>query len=244
MLRILSAKIFREDIEDYGLPTVAFENFDDIKKYMDLNNDTYKFLLPVSIGDFAESNVPACFSNKEKELYDFYEVQKKHNKRKAFIISDFSVDNLDDICYSGTIHLSSNTISSGIEDKNTVITITYQNPIKTYAEKNISPRDLPEDVVVKYNRLSDNDHSFPEISDKSNHPKQETQSILLQAFDASLKLHDISFAYDGTDYSNYVLFYVNNKGKINIYEIVGEKSFINKEEKPIQLIKKELSRLK
>lgn len=68
MLRLFSAKIFRECLEDYSLPIYAFENFDDVEKAIDMKNGTYKFCLPVSVGDFPEVNVPACFSNEENEL--------------------------------------------------------------------------------------------------------------------------------------------------------------------------------
>ena len=105
MLRLFTPTVFRESVSDYSLPIVAFESFDDVEKEIDLSSKTFKFLLPVSIGDFAESNVPACFSNDENELRRFYEQQVNENNRHAFIISDFQVEDLDDICYSGTINL-------------------------------------------------------------------------------------------------------------------------------------------
>ena len=243
MLRLFTPTVFRESVSDYSLPIVAFESFDDVEKEIDLSSKTFKFLLPVSIGDFAESNVPACFSNDENELRRFYEQQVNENNRHAFIISDFQVEDLDDICYSGTINLKSNVDSYGIH-KDTTISLTYMNPIKTYAEKHISPRDLPEEVIAKFDRYEDMEHAFPKITDKSTHSVRERQQILVQAFDAARKLHDASFAYDGLDYNNYVLYYVDKNGKINLYEIVGEESFIKKAKVPTDLINEELNRIK
>lgn len=114
MLRILSSKIFREDLYEYALPMWAFENFDDVKTKIDMMNNTYKFCLLVSIGDFAETNVPACFSNNEDELREFARVQTETNHRKAFIISDFKVTDMTKICFSGII----NTDSKKARNKN------------------------------------------------------------------------------------------------------------------------------
>ena len=94
MLRIFSSKIFREDLREFSLPMLAFERFDDVKKKINTSSNTYKFCLPVSIGDFPETNVPACFSNSEDELKQFVETQIKINHRKAFIISDFKVSDI------------------------------------------------------------------------------------------------------------------------------------------------------
>ena len=91
----------------------AFENFEDIERAIDLNTGTYKFCIPVSIGDFSEIKVPACFSNDVEEFRAFVEQQKTEKRRKAFIISDFQVDDLDTICYSGVISTSS---QKGISD--------------------------------------------------------------------------------------------------------------------------------
>ena len=68
MLRLFSSKIFREDLSDYALPIYAFENFEDIKRVIDMENGTYKFCLPASIGDFPEVNVPAWCSFEQEEL--------------------------------------------------------------------------------------------------------------------------------------------------------------------------------
>ena len=76
MLRLLSPRIFREGPKEYALPMFAFEDIDDVFKNWDLYNCTYKFLLPVSVGDFKEINVPACFSNNPDVLREFYEEQK------------------------------------------------------------------------------------------------------------------------------------------------------------------------
>ena len=246
MLRLLTPMVFREATPEYSLPVIAFENWNDIKENKSINIDTntFKFLLPVSIGDFAESNVPACFSNNEEELKKFYDQQVTENHRKAFIISDFQVEDLDDICYSGTIQIKSNIDSTGNINKNTTITITYMNPIKTYAEKHISPRDLPSEVTFEYDRCSDMDHSIPKIKNISPMPTKMNQQIIIQAYDAAKKLHDASLAYDGLEYNNYILYYVDKNGKINLYENIGEKSFINKESIPNDLIRQELNRVK
>ena len=79
MLRLLSPRIFREGPKEYALPMFAFEDIDDVFKNWDLYNGTYKFLLPVSVGDFEEINVPACFSNDPDVLRAFYEEQKIKN---------------------------------------------------------------------------------------------------------------------------------------------------------------------
>lgn len=244
MLRIFTPMVFRETTPEYSLPVIAFENWKDIEEKINLKDNSFKFLLPVSIGDFAETNVPACFSNKEEELKQFYEQQINENHRKAFIISDFQVKDLDDICYSGTIQIESNIDSTGNSNKNTTITITYMNPIKTYAEKHISPRDLPPEVTVKYDRCSDMDHSIPQITNISDMPTKKNQQIIVQAYDAARKLHDASLAYDGLEYNNYILYYVDKNNKINLYEIIGEKSFLNKENIPNNLIRQELNRIK
>ena len=244
MLRLFSSKIFREDVSNYGLPMVAFEDFNDLDGNIDLDNNSYKFLIPVSIGDFAETNVPACFSNNKDELRSFYNEQKSKNKRQAFLISDFLVDDIDDILYSGTIHVSAKKGYKNTDDKTTTITISYKNPIKTYALEHVSPRDLSEDVVANFERFTDDEHSFPRIETNGIHPIRKAQSILVQAFDASKNLHEASLVYDGNDYSNYVLFYVDRLGKIKLYEIIGAESFVNRARKPRELIREELDIVK
>jgi hypothetical protein len=244
MLRLFSSKIFREDVPDYALPMFAFENFDDLEGNLELDNGTYKFLIPVSVGDFPETNVPACFSNNKEELRSFYNEQKNKNKRKAFIISDFLVDDMENILYSGTITVSSKPGYADTKDKSTTITVSYKNPIKTYATEHVSPRDLKEDVVATFDRMTDEEHSFPKITNKSSYPLRKAQSIIVQAFDASRKLHEASSVYDGSIYDNYVLFYVDQLGKIRLYEIVGAESFVNRSRKPQDLIREELDIVK
>ena len=76
MLILLSPRIFREGPKEYALPMFAFEDIDDVFKNWDLYNGTYKFLLPVSVGDFKEINVPACFSNNPDVLESFTKNKK------------------------------------------------------------------------------------------------------------------------------------------------------------------------
>lgn len=244
MLRLFSSKIFREDVSDYALPMFAFENFDDLDGNIDLDNGTFKFLIPVSVGDFPETNVPACFSNKKEELREFYNEQRTKNKRRAFIISDFLVDDMEDILYSGTITVSSKKGYKDTKDKSTTITVSYKNPIKTYATEHVSPRDLKEDVVATFERMTDIEHSFPKITNNSPYPLKKAQSIIVQAFDASRKLHEASSLYDGETYDNYILFYVDQLGKIRLYEIIGAESFVNRARKPRELIREELDIVK
>lgn len=244
MLRIFSSKIFREDVSDYALPMFAFENFDDLDGNIDLDNGTFKFLIPVSVGDFPETNVPACFSNNRDVLRNFYNEQRTKNKRKAFIISDFLVEDMEDILYSGTITVSSKKGYKDAKDMSTTVTVSYKNPIKTYATEHVSPRDLKEDVVATFERMTDLDHSFPKITNNSPYPLKKAQSIIVQAFDASKKLHEASSVYDGDDYDNYVLFYVDRLDRIRLYEIIGAESFVNKSRKPRDLIREELDIVK
>ena len=87
---------------------VAFDKFDNIMESdIDMDNGTYKFCLPVSIGDFPEVNVPTCFSNDTLELREFVNIQTKLFHRKAFIISDFQVTDLANVRFSGIISTSS-----------------------------------------------------------------------------------------------------------------------------------------
>lgn len=244
MLRMFSSKIFREDLSNYSLPMIAFEDFDDVKNGIDLNNGTYKFCLPVSIGDFAEVNVPACFSNSEEELRKFYVEQKTKNKRVAFIMSDFLVADLNDICYSGTINVCSKRVSGDEYDKNIVVGITYKNPIITYGTEGISPRDLPADVEASYNRITDLDHTFPKIVSNGKYPIMNSMDILLQAYEAGLKLHDSASCYDGKEYNEYALFYVDRNGRIKLYEVVGDESFLGRARKDNDLVRDELSVVK
>lgn len=244
MLRILSSKIFREDLNDYSLPMIAFENFDDVKNGIDLNNGTYKFCLPVSVGDFPEVNVTACFSNNEEELRAFCEEQKSKFGRRAFIMSDFLVKDLEDICYSGTINVSSKKIGKDMFDTNTVVSVTYKNPIITYGTEGISPRDLPADVEAFYSRITDFDHTFPKVKTNNKRPLKDSMDILLQAYEAGLKLHDSSMVYDGSEYNEYALFYVDKNGRIKLYEVVGDDSFLGRAKNDRELISEELGLIK
>lgn len=244
MLRLLSPRIFREGPKEYALPMFAFEDIDDVFKNWDLYNGTYKFLLPVSVGDFEEVNVPACFSNDPDVLREFYEEQKTKNKRKAFIISDFLVTDLDKLSYSGIINTSSVKDGKGMVDKSTTISLTYNNPILTYANEGISPRDLKADVEATYDRVSDMEHSIPKIVNKSDKPISFSRDILVQAFDAARKIHDVSHAYDGEEYNEYTLFYVDALGKVKLYEIIGEESFLKKAKKMPEIVKDELNVIK
>lgn len=244
MLRLLSPRIFRDGPKEYALPMLAFEDIDDVFKNWDLYNGTYKFLLPVSVGDFEEVNVPACFSNDPNVLREFYEEQKTKNKRKAFIISDFLVTDLDKLSYSGIINTSSTKDGKGMVDKSTTISLTYKNPILTYANEGISPRDLKADVEATYDRVSDMEHSIPEIVNKSDKPISLSRDILVQAFDAARKIHDASLAYDGEEYNEYTLFYVDALGKVKLYEIIGEESFLKKAKKMPEVVRDELDIVK
>lgn len=244
MLRFFSSKIFRVYLYNYSLPMIVFEDFDDVKNGIDLNNGTYKFCLPVSVGDFAEVNVPACFSNKEEELRRFYEEQKSKNKRVAFIMSDFLVTDLNSICYSGTINVSSKKVGREEYEKNIVVGVTYKNPIITYGTEGISPRDLPADIEATYSRFTDLEHTFPKIVSNGKYPIADSAKILLQAYEAGLKLHDSAFSYDGEEYNEYALFYVDCKGNIKLYEVVGEESFLGKSKVDRDLIKDELNFIK
>lgn len=215
MLRLLSPRIFREGPKEYALPMLAFEDIDDVFKNWDLYNGTYKFLLPVSVGDFEEVNVPACFSNDPDVLREFYEEQKTKNKRKAFIISDFLVTDLDKLSYSGIINTSSVKDGKGMVDKSTT-----------------------------YDRVSDMEHSIPKIVNKSDKPISFSRDNLVQAFDAARKIHDVSHAYDGEEYNEYTLFYVDALGKVKLYEIIGEESFLKKAKKMPEIVKDELNVIK
>lgn len=242
MLRIFSSKIFREDLNEFALPMWTFERFEDIKKKMNTLSDTYKFCLPVSIGDFPEINVPACFSNDENELKKFVDTQIKINHRKAFIISDFKVPDITDICFSGIINTSS---SKGLYDylnKSTTISITLKNPILTYGQEGISPRDLQADIELFYDHISEPSHAFPKINvKKDDFDLDKYKNIIYQAYMASIKIHEVSKRYDGEEYNEYALFFVDNKYRVWLYEIIGEESFLNRAVYNEKELKEELS---
>lgn len=241
MLRIFSSKIFREDLINYALPMWSFENFDDVVDKINIKSNTYKFVLPVSVGDFPETNVPACFSNNENELRSFCQMQTELNYRKAFIISDFQVSDLSDICYSGIIHISSKLGVSNYIDESTTISITLKNPILTYAQDGISPRDLPADIQLNYAHISNPHCAFPKINiKKEDFDLEKYKNIIYQAYMASVKLHEVAEQYDGQEYSEYALFFVDNKHNVKLYEIIGEESFLGKSKYNEKAIREEL----
>lgn len=245
MLRLFSSKIFREDLGEFALPMWAFEKFEDVKQKIDMKNNTYKFCLPVSIGDFAETNVPACFSSNEEELREFVKVQTETNHRKAFIISDFKVVDMSNICFSGIINTNSKRGLYNYFNKSTTISITLKNPILTYGQEGISPRDLPADIELYYESVSNPLCAFPKINiKKDNFDLDKYKSIIYQAYMASVKMHSVSERYDGEEYSEYALFFVDDKNKIWLYEIIGEKSFLGKSNYDEKMLKRELDLVK
>lgn len=245
MLRILSSKIFREDLSEYALPMWAFENFDDVEMNLDMSSGTYKFCLPVSIGDFPETNVPACFSNNVKELREFVNEQKKLYHRKAFIISDFQVMDLAKVCFSGVISTYSQKGICNFFDKSTTISITLKNPILTYGQEGISPRDLPADILMTYDHISEPLCAFPKIEIKNdNFDSQLYKNVIYQAYMASVKIHNIAEMYDGSEYKEHTLFFIDDKCKVWLYEIVGEESFLGKAKCDMNMLKDELSLIK
>lgn len=242
MLRLLSSKIFREDLDEFALPMWAFENFEDVKTKIDMENNTYKFCLPVSIGDFAETNVPACFSNNKNELRDFVRMQTEINHRKAFIISDFKVSDMKNICFSGIINTAQKKGLTNYLNKSTTISITLKNPILTYGQEGISPRDLPADVELYYENVSNPFCAFPKINiKKDNFDLDKYKDIIYQSYMASVKMHDVSEKYDGEEYSEYALFFVDDKNKIWLYEIIGEESFLGRANYDEKMLQDELS---
>lgn len=245
MLRILSSKIFREDLGEYALPMWTFEKFDDIENKINLDNGTYKFCLPVSIGDFSETNVPACFSNNVEELKDFVSIQQKNNSRKAFIISDFQVYDLANVCFSGVISTHSKKGMYNYFDKTTTISITLKNPILTYRQERISPRDLKADIQLTYDHVSNPICAFPVINIKNeNFDLEKYKNVIYQAYMASTKIHDVASNYDGEEYGEHTLFFIDNKEKIWLYEIIGEEAFLGKTKYNFDIIKKELEYIK
>lgn len=245
MLRIFSSKIFREDLSEFSLPMWSFEKFEDVGQKIDMKNNTYKFCLPVSIGDFAETNVPACFSNNEEELREFVKVQTEAGHRKAFIMSDFKVMDMSKICFSGIINTNSKRGLYDYLNKSTTINITLKNPILTYRQEGISPRDLPADIELYYESVSNPLCAFPKINiKKDNFDINEHKGIILQAYMASVKMHSTSEKYDGEEYNEYALFFVDDKNKIWLYEIIGEESFLGKSNYDKEMLKQELDLVK
>lgn len=245
MLRLLSSKIFREDLSEYALPMLSFEDFEDIENLPNMSEDTFKFCLPVSVGDFSETNVPACFSNEIKTLRDFVEQQKIVNNRKAFIISDFGVSDIDDILYSGIICVSSKYGMTRILDKSTTISLSFKNPIKTYAQEGISPRDLDADIQLTYDHIGSENHAFPSVKVNSKQVSLKSlRYLILDAFRASSLLHRVSALYDGNEYTTYTLFFVDKQKKIRLYEVIGEEAFLGKRNQPYSMLREELDLVK
>lgn len=241
MLRIFSSKIFREDLKEFSLPMLAFEKFEDATSEMNMANNTYKFCLPVSIGDFAETNVPACFSNDEGELKSFVNTQKETNNRKAFIISDFNVTDINKICFSGIINTCSSKGLYNHFNETTTISVTLKNPILTYGQEGISPRDLPADIELCYDHVSNASCAFPKVNIKrDNFDLNKHKNIIYQAYMASIKMHEIAKEYDGEEYDEYALFFVDDKGKIWLYEIIGKESFLGEAKHNKKMIEEEL----
>lgn len=241
MLRIFSSKIFREDLRGFSLPVWAFERFDDVKRKINILSNTYKFCLPVSIGDFPETNVPACFSNSEDELRQFVDTQIKINHRKAFIISDLKVSDISNILFSGIINTYSKRGLYDYLNKSTTISITLKNPILTYGQEGISPRDLPADIELFYDHVSNPYCAFPEINiKKEKFNLNRYKNIIYQAYIVSTRIHQASERYDGTEYNEYALFFVDDKYKIWLYEIIGEESFLGRSTYNEKELKEEL----
>lgn len=245
MLRIFSSKIFREDLSMFACPMYAFEHFSDVKRKMDMDSGTYKFCLPVSVGDFPEINVPACFSNKESELAQFVDLQIRMNHRKAFILSDFGVYDIADICFSGIINICSQKGLYDYYNRSTSISLTLKNPIQMYGEKGISPRDLPADIGLWYDHVSNTCCAFPKVTVKRDGLDLGLyKNIIYQAYCASAKMHEISVQYDGNAYHEYALFFVDRNQRIWLYEIVGEESFLGCAKHEEMLLNRELELVK
>ena len=245
MLRLFSSKIFREDLGEFALPMWSFEKFEDVKHKIDMSNHTYKFCLPVSVGDFAEINVPACFSNNETELREFIKLQTEINHRRAFIISDFKVMDITKICFSGIINTNSKRGLYDYFNKSTTISIALKNPILTYGQEGISTRDLPADIELYYKTVSNPLCAFPKIKiKKDNFDLDKYKNIIYQAYIASVKMHGVSERYDGEEYNEYALFFVDDKGKIWLYEIIGEESFLGRANYDDKMLREELNLVK
>ncbi len=245
MLRILSSKIFREDLNEFALPMWAFENFEDVEKLEELYSGTYKFCLPVSIGDFNETNVPACFSSDVEELRKFVSEQKNKNDRRAFIISDFQVNNLDNLLFSGVISTSQIKGESNYLEQSTTISMTFKNPIKTYAIEGVSPRDLPADIQLTYDHVHSENHAFPKIDiKKEGLDLKNIRHLIYQSFKAASKIHNVSEEYDGTEYSTHTLFFVDKSHRIRLYEIIGEEAFLGKAKVDTSMLRTELDLIK
>lgn len=241
MLRVFQSKIFREDLREFTIPTLAFREFDDIKNKIDFGNGTYKFCLPLSVGDFPEAKVPPCFSNDADEIKTFVEEQKTVNKRKAFMILDLGVDNLEDMQYSGVVSTYSEKGLTDYYDTSTTISLSLKNPVLTAMTEGISPRDLPADVYLNYEHVFSPNASFPRVTvtnDEAN--LDDLKDIIYQAYVASLGIHEIGKKYDGDNYEEHVLFFTDKDKNVWFYDMIGKMSFLQAEKCDRELIDKEL----
>ena len=125
-------------------------------------------------------------------------------------------------------------------NKATTITITFKNPILTYATEGISPRDLPADIELNYDHVENESCAFPVCINKENIDLKQYRDIIYQAYKASIKIHKVAQEYDGNEYDTYVLFFIDDKHKIRLYEIIGEESFRGKAKVDRKMIKDEL----
>ncbi len=245
MLRMLSSKIFREILADSAPQIWAFENFEDIEKIPSMHNESVKFCLPVSLGDFPEIHIPACFSPNIEDHRLFVEEQKKLHNRRAFIISDFEIKSLNDIIYSGTISTFSEKHYGNAIAKSTTLSIMLKSSIKEYQLTGTSPRDQAVDLQLTYNHLSDLSHSFPKIEiKKENVDLEKIKFLITKLFLLANKIHKASELYDGEEYGTHTIFYVDKTLKIILGEITGEDSFIKKAKVDRNLLREELDIVK
>ncbi len=245
MLRMLSSKIFRENLKGETPSMWAFENFEDVEKIPSMHNKSVKFCLPVSLGDFPEIHIPACFSTNLEDHRLFVEEQKRLHNRRAFIISDFRIPSLDDIIYSGTISTFSEKHYGNAVAKSTTLSIILRSSIKEYQLTGTAPRDLEVDLQLTYNHLSDLSHSFPKVEIKKEHVELEKiKFIILRLFLLANKIHEASEIYDGEEYASHTIFYIDKTLKIILGEITGEDSFIKKAKIQPNILREELNIIK
>lgn len=231
MLRLFQSKIFREDLQEFSIPTISFRNFEDVSTKIDFSNNTYKFCLPLSVGDFPEANVPPCFSNSKEEISQFVEKQKQEKRRKAFMILDLGVTSLEDIKYSGVISTYSMRGLYDYLNTSTSISLALKNPIITAMTTGISPRDLEADIYLDYDHVFSPSASFPEVTvTKENVNINDLKDIIFQAYCASLGIHQVGKKYDGDNYEEHVLFFTDNSRKVWLYDISERASFLKESE--------------
>lgn len=241
MLRVFQSKIFREDLKDFSIPTLSFRKFEDVENKVDFSNGTYKFCLPLSVGDFPEAKVPPCFSNDKEEIREFVEMQQQKNKRKAFMILDLGISNLEDMEYSGVISTYSDKGLTNYYDLSTSISLSLKNPILTAMNEGISPRDLPADVFLNYEHVFSPNASFPKVKiTNENANLEELKDIIYQAYVASLGVHEVGQKYDGDNYEEHVLFFTDKSKNVWMYDMIGKMSFLQEEEADAKKINQEL----